>query len=90
MNAKASVSLTDRHHLNGIDVNVFRQRRYPPYGFSNIFRRQRVGIFVGFTGFCIVTLEADVGELGAADQTWLNIRYANGGAVQSVRRFRLN
>lgn len=82
MDAEPGEALADRHHFQRVNVDMFRQIRDPPHRFGDIFRRQRLGVLVSFTGFRIVAFKTDVGELGAAYQARLDIGDANRGAVQ--------
>ena len=38
MDAQSGKALADRHHFNGVDVDVFRQRRHPPDRLGDVFR----------------------------------------------------
>ena len=82
MDAQTRVSLTDGHHLQSIDIDVFWQRSHPPDRFGNIFRRQGVSVFIGLFGFCVITFKTHIRELRTAYQSRFDIGHANSGTVK--------
>lgn len=77
-----SEGLADRHHFQRVDVDARRQCGDPEYRLGDVFRRQRIGAFVGFIDLAVIALEAHVGEFGAAHQARLDIGHADARAVQ--------
>ncbi|CAG9212308.1 hypothetical protein PSAB6_30253 [Paraburkholderia sabiae] len=82
MNVQTSERLRDGHQLDRVDVDVRGARRDPVDRIGDVFGRERLDVLIDVRSLLVVAAETHVRKLGAPAQPRLDVRHADGRAVQ--------
>jgi hypothetical protein len=82
MNGETTGGLTDRHHLNPVDVDVRRTQKSPYNGVGDGARVKRLNPSIDFLLFFHIAFKADKRKLCPADHPGLYVGDANGSSQQ--------